>query len=355
MRRILLWCAQNRWLSTHVPRWGFARRAVKRFLPGEAFDSALREAVEFRQEGIGTLFTRLGENLTNLEDATDVVVHYENVLIACTAIGAEISVKPTQLGLDIDPAAAFSNLSRLAGSAAEARSFLWIDMEGSPYTEATLDLYTRVHAEHANTGLCLQAYLRRTAADVTRLLPVKPAIRLVKGAYAESAEISFRKKADVDANYLALCVLMLPEVKRGALRLTLGTHDVELVARVWRFGEALGLERSQLEINMLYGIRSRELRRLAREGFTVKDLVAYGDAWYAWYLRRLAERPANMLFVVLLKARELHRHGRRAVVVCDLGAIVVMASCLLGPISNTKSFPYLFLLLEKISPWPIAW
>jgi proline dehydrogenase len=297
MRRLLLWCAQNRWLSTHVPRWGFARRAVRRFLPGEEFESALKEAVEFKKQGIGTLFTRLGENLTALAEATAVVEHYEKVLEASAGLGAEISVKPTQLGLDIDPAAAIANLERLAEAAARAGSFLWIDMEGSFYTDATLDLYARLKAHHPNSGICLQAYLHRTAADVTRLLPLRPAIRLVKGAYAESPAIAFAGKSEVDANYLALCVLGLPEVKRQNLRLTLGTHDVELIARVWRFAEALGLERGQLEINMLFGIRTDQQARLAKEGFTVKDLIAYGDAWYAWYLRRLAERPANVLFV----------------------------------------------------------
>jgi len=297
MRWLLLWCAQNKWLSSHVPQWGFARRAVRRFLPGEDFDSALREALEFKKEGVGALFTRLGENLTALDEAAAVVKHYEGVLAASSEVGAEISVKPTQLGLDIDPAAALANLVRLARAAAEVNSFLWIDMEGSPYTDATIQLYTRLKAEHANTGICLQAYLHRTAADVLKLLPRRPAIRLVKGAYAEPADIAFQAKRDVDANYLALCVMMLPDVKRKSLRLVLGTHDVELIARIWRFGQAQGLERSQIEVNMLYGIRTDQQLKLSREGYVVRDLIAYGDAWYAWYLRRLAERPANVLFV----------------------------------------------------------
>ncbi len=297
MRQILLWCAQNRWLAAHVPHWGFARRAVRRFLPGEGFESALKAAVDLKAQGVGSLFTRLGENVKDLEEANAVVEHYEEVLAASTGVGAEISVKPTQLGLDIDAKQALANLNRLAAAAAKARSFLWIDMEGSAYTDPTLDLYTRVHAGHPNTGVCLQAYLHRTVTDIAKLLVLKPAIRLVKGAYAEPASIAFTAKRDVDANYLALCVMLLPELKRKKLRLVLGTHDVDLVARVWRFAEALGMERPQLEVNMLYGIRTGELIRLAREGFAVKDLIAYGDAWYAWYLRRLAERPANVLFV----------------------------------------------------------
>ncbi len=297
MRRLLLWCAQNPWLASHVPRWGFARRAVRRFLPGEGFDSALKAATDFKAKGVGALFTLLGENINDLADAKRVVVHYEEVLTASTGLQAEISVKPTQLGLDIDPAAAYANLQRLASAAETARSFLWVDMEGSAYTERTIDLYRRLRAAHPHVGLALQAYLHRTASDVTSLMELKPAIRLVKGAYAEPPTIAFSAKKEVDANYLALCVLMLPEVKRRRLRLVLATHDTDMVAKAWRFAQALGMERAQLEVAMLYGIRTGEQFRLAREGFAVRDLIAYGDAWYAWYLRRLAERPANVWFV----------------------------------------------------------
>lgn len=297
MRRLLLWCAQNRWLATHVPRWSFARRAVRRFLPGEGFDAALKASAEFRDKGVGALFTLLGENITDLADAARVVEHYETVLAASRAVQAEISVKPTQLGLDIDEKACLANLERLAGAAAKAKSFMWIDMEGSAYTGRTVDLYRKVRETHPNVGLALQAYLHRTVADVSALMALKPAIRLVKGAYAESPEIAFTARKDVDENYLALCSFMLPAVKRRELRLVLGTHDTDLVAKAWQFAQALGVDRSHFEVAMLYGIRTDEQLRLAREGFAVRDLIAYGDAWYAWYLRRLAERPANMLFV----------------------------------------------------------
>jgi len=297
MRRLLLWCARNPWLAAHVPRWRFARRAVRRFLPGEGFDAALKAAADFKAQGIGALFTLLGENITDLEDANRVVAHYEEVLAASTGLVAEVSVKPTQLGLDIDPVAAFANLERLARAAATAKSFLWIDMEGSAYTERTIDLYRRLRSAHPQVGIALQAYLHRTVGDVVDLMALKPAIRLVKGAYAEPSTIAFAAKKEVDANYLALCVLMLPEVKLRRLRLVLATHDTDMVARAWRFAQALGMERKELEVAMLYGIRTDEQVRLAREGFAVRDLIAYGDAWYAWYLRRLAERPANVWFV----------------------------------------------------------
>jgi len=297
MRRVLLWCAQNTWLATHVPRWRFARRAVRRFLPGEGFDSALKAAVGFRSKNIGALFTLLGENITDLAAANKVVEHYEEVLAASMDVQAEISVKPTQLGLDIDEHATYANLQRLARAAEKANSFLWIDMEGSAYTDRTIALYRRLRAEAPRVGLALQAYLYRTVSDIATLMPLTPAIRLVKGAYSEAQDIAFVRKRDVDANYLALCVYMLPEVKRRKLRLVLATHDVELIARAWRFAQALEMVRSEVEVAMLYGIRTDEQERLAREGFAVRDLIAYGDAWYAWYLRRLAERPANVWFV----------------------------------------------------------
>jgi proline dehydrogenase len=299
MRQVLLWCASNPWLSAHVPRWGFVRRAVSRFMPGEDFDSALNAAVEFKAKKIGSVFTRLGENIIDLREAAAVVEHYESVLTAAKTAGVdpEISVKPTQLGLDIDPAAALANLNRLAEAASRAKGFMWIDMEGSAYTDATLDLYTKVRWRHAEVGVCLQAYLYRTAKDVGRLLPLNPSIRLVKGAYAEPADRAFPAKRDVDANYLALGVLLLPEVKRDRLRLVLGTHDAKLVRRIAQFGVTLGVEREQIEVAMLYGIRSDELERLAAEGHRTAELIAYGSAWYPWYVRRLAERPANVLFV----------------------------------------------------------
>lgn len=267
-------------------------------MPGEQLDDAIKAAIAFKAQGIGSLFTRLGENVKDLSEARAVVEHYESAFakLASAGLGAEISVKPTQLGLDIDAAVAYANVQRLARAAAKSKSFLWIDMEGSAYTDATLDLYRRVRADHAQTGVALQAYLHRTVDDVVNLLPLKPAIRLVKGAYEEPPDRAYTAKRDVDANYLALAALMMPEVKRGRLRLVLGSHDVDLIARAAHFGRAVGLENAQLEVNMLYGVRIDQQVRLAAEGYVVKVLIAYGDAWYTWYLRRLAERPANLMF-----------------------------------------------------------
>ncbi len=299
MRALLLWAANNSWLSTHVPHWGFVRRAARRFMPGESYEAALKAAADFKAQKIGSVLTQLGENIRALSEATEAVEHYEKVLEAAAAAGLEpeISVKPTQLGLDIDPDATFANLNRLAAAAAAVKGFLWIDMEGSAYTDRTLELYNRLHGRHPGVGICLQAYLYRTAADVFRLLSFKPSIRLVKGAYAEPADRAFPAKRDVDANYLALCALMLPDVSRKRVRLVLGTHDMAMIDRVARYADAIAMDRHQLEVHMLYGIQSKQQVRLAAEGYRVRDLISYGDAWYAWYLRRLAERPANMWFV----------------------------------------------------------
>lgn len=299
MRSLLLWCASNPWLAAHVPRWRFVRRALRRFMPGEEFAAALAAAVDFRSRGVGAIFTRLGENVDDLGEAAAVVEHYEAVLEQAKQAGvdAEISVKPTQLGLDIDADAALANLHRLARAAAHAKSFMWIDMEGTAYTDTTIDLYAKVRAKHRETGLALQAYLHRTAADLGRLMADGCAVRLVKGAYAEPPDKAFQAKRDVDANYLALCSLMLPEVRRGKVRLVLGTHDVVLARRVAQLGAAVGVDRRQIEIAMLYGIRNDELVKLAAEGHPCRDLIAYGSAWYPWYVRRMAERPANLWFV----------------------------------------------------------
>jgi len=299
MRGFLLWCATNPWLAAHVPQWSFVRRAVRRFMPGEEFEDALKVAVEWKPRRIGALFTQLGENITDLAEAGAVVQHFEMVLKRAVEARVDpvISVKPTHVGLDIDAAAALANLHTLAGTAERVGGWLWIDMEGSAYTDATLDLYTAVRKRHQHVGLAMQAYLYRTASDVTRLLELKPAIRLVKGAYAEPADRAFPAKRDVDANYLALCTFMLPELKRDRLRLVLGTHDVPLIRRITSFGDALGIEREKIEVNMLYGIQGDALVQLAKEGHTARQLIAYGPAWYGWYIRRLAERPANVLFV----------------------------------------------------------
>jgi len=300
MRRIFLWAARNAWLRDHLPRMRFMRRAVRRFMPGETMESALDAAAPLQAAGIGTMYTKLGENLESIAEADAVADHYIAVLDAIEARGltGEISVKPTQLGLDIDEDRALAHLTRLAAHAATTGSYVWIDMEGSAYTDATLRLYERVRAVQPRTGICLQAYLRRTAADIERLRPLDPAIRLVKGAYDESASIAFRGKREVDGSYLELAVSFLTEGRGRPIRLGLGTHDIALIEQIAARVSPAGIGRDGFEIEMLYGIRTGEQFRLAREGYRVQTLIAYGDAWYPWYMRRLAERPANVTFAI---------------------------------------------------------
>ncbi|MDP9280535.1 MAG: proline dehydrogenase family protein [Chloroflexota bacterium] len=301
MRRLLLWMAENPWLRRNVPRLGFARKAVLRFMPGEDADSALHAAMRFKEQRITAVLTQLGENITRVEEADDVETHYLGLLdrIATEHLDADISVKLTQLGLDLDGERTFEHVRRLAERAATIGRTVWVDMEGSVYTERTVALYERVKKIHANTGLCLQAYLRRSAADIQRLLPLDPAIRLVKGAYAEPALIAFQIREEVDRSFVALSNAMLTAAHDGSrIRIALGTHDILLLEEIARSAAALSLPKETCEVQMLYGIRVDEQQRLAREGYAVRGLISYGSTWYPWYMRRLAERPANMLFAL---------------------------------------------------------
>jgi proline dehydrogenase len=300
MRTGLLWLARNAWLRERLPTLPFMQRAVRRFMPGETIDDALGASTELQVLGIGTLYTKLGENLSTAADAQAVVDHYLELLgrIRAAGLDGEISVKPTQLGLDLDEDLCFRHLRTLAAAAEAQGSYLWIDMEDSSYVDRTLDLYQRLRASNARTGVCLQAYLRRTAKDVERLLPLGPAIRLVKGAYDEPAAVAYRARREVDANYLGLAVTLARESRSRPIRLGLGTHDVELIEQVATQAAAAGVAKDGFEVQMLYGIRAKEQRRLARSGYRVQTLIAYGSAWYPWYMRRLAERPANVLFAL---------------------------------------------------------
>jgi proline dehydrogenase len=303
MRRLLLWMARNNWMRRNIPRLWFARRAVRKFMPGESAEDALNAAAKFEALQIPVIFTRLGENLTRIEDADATASAYHELMAAAHARGipAEPSVKLTQIGFDIDVERTLAHAQALAEQSAahDPNEMLWIDMEGSDYTESTLVFYERLKKTHPNVGLCLQAYLKRTAADVERLLPLAPKIRLVKGAYNESPEIAYRSRKDVDANYMALCVAMLTHVKDGRdLFLGLGTHDVRLIEQVAGYASSIGLPRTSFDVEMLYGIRADQQRRLKGEGYNVRVLIAYGDYWYPWYMRRLAERPANVIFAL---------------------------------------------------------
>jgi len=301
MRDALLAISENRWMRQHGQRLWFVRRAVKWFMPGEAFEDMLEAAATLRPLGIHAVFTRLGESVTDLAEAEAVTAHYLEAIERIRAAGiiCEPSVKPTQLGLDIDKERAFENLRAVAAKARAAGNFLWIDMEQSPYADATLDLAARLRGEFDNIGICLQAYLHRTGADLDRMRSLGVSVRLVKGAYKEPASVAIARKADVDENFFALaCAMLKPEGRPVAFRSVFGTHDVPLIARIREHADRAGVPAKQIEVHMLYGIQRTEQLRLARIGITVRVLIAYGTFWFPWYMRRLAERPANVWFVV---------------------------------------------------------
>ena len=300
MRTILLWMARNPWLKERLPRLRFVKKAVRRFMPGEDADAAFAAASRLAADGHGILFTRLGENLTVLAEADEVAAHYHAILDRGAALDRpiELSIKPTQLGLDIDEEACLRLCEGLASRADVTGTWFWIDMEGSAYVDRTIGLYERLKAKHRNVGICLQAYLKRTPLDLQRILPLQPAVRLVKGAYDEPASLAWRKKAEVDGAYQAAAIVLAEAARDGMARLALGTHDGALVERIASFAEAADVPREKLEIHMLYGIRAGELRRLQAAGFPPFTLIAYGKHWYPWYMRRLAERPANVGFAL---------------------------------------------------------
>ena len=299
-RSLLLAASQNRWLRDHATRYRFVRSSVSRFMPGETFDDAMRAAQNLRGKEIGTVFTHLGENIKDPEEAQQVADHYLEVLsrIQQTGVRTEISVKLTQLGLDLSPDLCFDHLKTIIERAPKD-SVVWLDMEASNYVDATLDLYRRTLELFPNVGVCLQAYLFRAKDDLSKLLTLRPSIRLVKGAYNEPPDIAFPRKQDVDENYFALAKEMLIAKKGNrCVRAAFGTHDLALIRRLSDFASAEQIKKSDFEVQMLYGIQRAEQERLAAEGCTSIVLVAYGGYWYPWFVRRLAERPANLWFVL---------------------------------------------------------
>jgi proline dehydrogenase len=309
MRQMLLRASQSEWLRERAARYRFIRRTAQRFLPGEDEDAALAAARGLAGQGIETLLTHLGENVDNRAEAETVTAQYLGLLgRICTArLPAEASVKLTQLGLDVDRELCFENVLRLAERSRAAATgtegasgdkTLWIDMEQSPYVDVTLELYRRARVEHRNTGVCVQAYLYRTEKDVESLIAMGAAVRLVKGAYSEPREIAYEDKADVDENFFRLAQLLLgTEAQKAGVRAVMGTHDRKLIARIIDWAASQGIAKGHLEFAMLYGIQRAEQLRLAREGYRSVVLVSYGSYWFPWFMRRLAERPANVFFL----------------------------------------------------------
>jgi len=301
VRSAFLAGSQSRWLRERAVNYRFVRRAVSRFMPGEDMEAALAAAQALNASGIGSVLTYLGENLQRAEEAEQVTRHYLDVLarVKRASLGAEISIKLTQLGLDLGAAACEAAVMTLVERARADGTWVWIDMESSAYTDVTLDIYRRARARFPNVGVCVQAYLHRTEQDLKTLIPLGGGLRLVKGAYREPPDKAFPKKRDVDANYLALAERLLGrEARQAGVRAIFGTHDSSLIRRIEDLARVAALSPQDLEFQMLYGIQREEQVRLAARGYRFRVLISYGDAWFPWYMRRLAERPANVLFVL---------------------------------------------------------
>ena len=299
-RTVLLKVSDNQWLRENGTKLPFVRRAVSKFMPGETFDDMIGAAKQMTSQGVNSVFTRLGENVKDLAEADAVARHYLDGIARLhkMQLACEPSIKLTQLGLDIDRELALGHLRDLAKLTTATNSYLWIDMEQSPYVDVTLDLTRRLQAEFPRVGVCLQAYLYRTREDLVDLMGRGIGIRLVKGAYKEPDTVAFPKKSDVDANYLALAQTMLDAGSRASgARPVFGTHDLNLIADIRRHASSINVKPAAFEFHMLYGIQRAAQLKLAQDGAAVRVLIAYGSYWFPWYMRRLAERPANVWFV----------------------------------------------------------
>jgi proline dehydrogenase len=299
LRDTILWASGNATLRTQLPRLWFVRKTVEKFMPGPEADDALAAAQRLGADGLATTFTVLGENVTDLSQATAATAEYLRLLdrIAELGVDSEVSVKLTQLGFDLDPEHTAMQVSRLAERSKALGRTVWIDIESTGYVDGTLDLYEGLLKDGHDVGLCIQAYLKRTWDDIQRLLPHRPSIRLVKGAYRESPELVFGDKRLIDEAYLRLATHLVNDPEGRVRRTVLGTHDTELVDRIER---ALGDgARDRFELAMLYGIRSDDQLRYARDGYTIRTLISYGDYWYPWFMRRIAEKPVTNSLLAL--------------------------------------------------------
>lgn len=299
-RTILLKMADSDFLNRQATQRSFVKRATRKFMPGEAPEDALRAAQMLKLEGRGTVFTKLGEAITARADAEAVRDHYAwfTDQLGASGLDGHVSVKPTQLGLDISYEMCLEFMMELAAKSEAIGKIFWIDMESFVYVDPTLKLYRALKERHPNIGLAMQAYLYRTQADLESLMDIHPIVRLVKGAYAEPSAVAFPVKADTNKNYFDLADAMLKGAADGKCTPIFGTHDIPLLDRLVARAKAHGTADKAYEVHMLYGIRDADQRRLRSDGRTVKTLISYGNAWYKWYMRRLAERPANVGFVL---------------------------------------------------------
>ena len=300
LRALFISLSESRWLRGVAERSAVGRRLSSRFVAGTQVDDALRVTQKVNQAGLSVSIDNLGENVTNAAEARASAQLYHQMLdeIASRQLNANVSLKLTHMGLDVDEKLARDLVTGLVAKAASLtpRNFVRVDMEGSPYTQRTLDFVHELHrmpGQAGAVGAVIQSYMRSAEDDIEKLLAERIRIRLCKGAYKEPEDIAFQKKAEVDANYVQLMkILMKSGVYHG-----LATHDEQIIAQAKAFATTEKISRDSFEFQMLYGIRRDLQRRLVREGWRMRVYIPFGTEWYPYFMRRLAERPANLFFL----------------------------------------------------------
>jgi len=301
MRTLFLFLSRQKQLRKWMETSRWARRLSARFVAGDNLPDALATCQRINTEGIAVTLDHLGENVTSLAEAAASRDAYLRALteIVNLKMNGNVSLKLTQFGMDLSLAECRSNVEQLVARAAELGNFVRVDMESSEYTDRTLDLVTDLHARYATVGTVIQAYLYRSRKDVEMLSKRGIRVRLCKGAYLEPASVAFQSKADVDRNFVDLMNILLETGVCPAI----ATHDEKIIEQTERFVESRKIARDSFEFQMLYGIRRDIQKRLVAEGYRLRLYVPYGGAWYPYFMRRLAERPANVFFL----ARNLFR------------------------------------------------
>jgi proline dehydrogenase len=312
LRAFLIYLSRAGWARKLVTGWGIAQRTAQRFVAGDTLEEAIQTIKFLNQQGLYVTLDRLGENVSTHAEAIAATEAYEQILtqIQHNKVKSSVSVKLTQLGLALDASLCLTNIRTIALRAAQSGNFVRIDMEDSPVIDQTISIYhALLDAGIKNVGLVIQSYLYRSEDDLRELLSSRTRIRLVKGAYQEPSHIAYPLKKDADTNFDNLTRMMIDSAlahgsqesaEDGLLPpiTALGTHDEKRIRRACEYAEKVYLPRQALEIQMLYGIRNELQRELAAEGYPIRVYVPFGTQWYPYFVRRLAERPANLWFFI---------------------------------------------------------
>lgn len=308
LRSLFLWLSERRSIFTFAKRNGFARKVASRFVAGETIDNAIEAARTLNQKGISASLDLLGESVTSSEETC---ASREEVIqtldaIAETGVKANVSLKLTQMGLDIDDALCLQNMRIILTRAREHDIFVRIDMESSQHTERTLAVFMKLHPEFGNlVGVVIQSYLRRSANDIEELLRIGARVRVCKGAYAEPESVAFQQRREIDGSFESIMMQLLDEGDFPAI----ATHDESLINRALEYVESKEIPPERYEFQMLYGVRRDLYHQLREKGFNVRVYVPFGSNWYPYLMRRLAERPRNIAFMTASVMKETISRG----------------------------------------------